>query len=323
MTAGKRTSVLGRFVDTVARHQMLMPGESVLVAVSGGADSVCLLSLLQAVAGHRQLKLHGFHMNHRLRPSAGSDERFVRELFERSGLGVAIVRSDVKGYARRHRVGLEEAGRELRYRHMTRIALRAGCAKVALGHNADDNLETMLFNLARGAGAHGLAGIPPKRGRFIRPLIDLERGEITRFLSAGNLEWLEDESNRDTAFKRNLLRHEAVPVLRRVSGSVAANARRAAALLRTEDSYLDSLAARALDDCARYLQRGVSIDTGKFGFYNPVLKRRMAKQLLPALDAEGVERMLAFMSSTTRRMAVDRTRTLVRRGKAVELVSTE
>ncbi|MEO0082099.1 MAG: tRNA lysidine(34) synthetase TilS [candidate division WOR-3 bacterium] len=287
-------SVLGRFVETVDRAEMLPQGAKVLVAVSGGADSVCLFDLLRSVAPGRGIELVGFHMNHRLRPTAYRDEMFVRDLF--GSVPLVVVRADVVGYARRHRLGIEEAGRELRYRHMVGIARKRGCSLVALGHTADDNLETMLLNLARGAGLTGLAGVPVRRGIFIRPLIDIERTEIVAYLRARGLTWVEDESNQNAHFRRNLVRLTAVPALKAVNPRAAVSARRTAELLSEEDSFLDGLAREALNHVATVRRGRVCVDCAAFRLYDICLRRRMARQLLPGLDSVNLSRAVEFLA---------------------------
>ncbi len=315
----KRLSVLGQFMATVERYDLLPQGSRVLVAVSGGADSVCLLLLLRAVASRRGLTLFGFHMNHGLRKAARRDEEFVRSLFTEAGIELKVVRSDVPGYVRRHRVGIEEAGRELRYRNLARVARRFDCDRTALGHTADDNLETMLLNLARGTGPHGLVGIPVRRGGIVRPMIDLEREQVVRYLRACRAGWVEDETNRDPAFRRNLIRGQALAALREVNPAVVGNARRTARLLQDEDEFLDMLATRALD--AVVVRRGIRIliDTCAFDAYNTSLKRRMVKRLVPELDAEGIERVVEFSRGGPDRLRLTKTVELYRRRGFLEL----
>ncbi|MFO7638796.1 MAG: tRNA lysidine(34) synthetase TilS [bacterium] len=303
MSRPGRVSLAGRCAETVAREGMLPRGSRVLVAVSGGADSVCLLELLRVLAPRLELVLSGFHLNHRLRPVAAEDEAFARELFERDGLALVVGRADVRGFARRHRLGIEEAGRELRYRHLSRQARRLGCDRVALGHTADDNLETMILNLLRGAGTAGLRGIPAVRGIFVRPLIDLGRQDIEDWLRARGAGWREDESNADERFARNLVRRRVVPALRELNPDPAAAGRRAARLLADEDDCLDRLAGEALARSALRARSGTEIDVAALLAYNVCLRRRMVRKLIPGLDSGGVERALAFLAGRSRRLA--------------------
>ena len=283
----RQLSVAGRFFATVEENRLFARGDRVLAALSGGADSTALLELLLASARRLGITVAAFHLNHGLRRAAAGDEAAVRRLCRERGVELLVERADVRAHARRRKLGIEEAGRELRYRLLDAAAGRLGCTCIALGHNANDCLETMLLNLARGAGPAGLAGIPVRRGRFVRPLLDIERGELERFLRARGVGWVEDESNRDAAFGRNRLRHAVVPVLVSLNPAAVRNARRTARLIAEESSYLDEIAGEF--ECS-----GRRIDTRKLEGYNICLKRRILKRLLPGLDAAAVERLLEF-----------------------------
>ncbi len=313
MSAGK-LSVPGRFFATVKEHDLLPEGASVLAAVSGGADSVCLLDLLKLAQSRPKLKLAAFHLNHGLRDTATRDEDFVRKLCRDWRVELVVAGADVAGHAKRHKLGIEEAGRKLRYRHLERVGRKLKCGTVALGHTANDNLETMLMNLARGAGSRGLAGIPVQRlsdvdhkdtktrrtrVRFIRPLIDIERDKLEQHLRARGIEWVEDESNSDVSYRRNLLRREVVPVLLKLNPNAVANARRAAQLLAEEGEFLDGQAGVAARDVAQSGKGRVRIDILRFKDYNHVLKRRILKRVLPELDAQAVEGVLEFCNRDT------------------------
>ena len=344
MSAGK-LSVPGRFFATVKEYGLLPEGASVLAAVSGGPDSVCLLDLLRLAQPRLRLRLAAFHLNHGLRDAAARDEDFVRKLCRDWGVELVVASVDVAAYAKRHRLGIEEAGRELRYKHLERVARKLKCDVVALGHTANDNLETMMLNLVRGAGPRGLAGIPisrnsdsnrkgtetrrggplaspspfpPPQGggnrregegaavtqrcasvRFVRPLIDIERDKLEQHLRARGIEWVEDESNLDVSYRRNLLRCEVVPVLLRLNASAVTNARRAAQLLAEEGEFLDGLADAATRDAVVSSKGRVRIDILKFKDYNNILKRRILKRVLPELDSQAVEGVLQFCNRDT------------------------
>ncbi len=290
----KRTqlSVLGQFLETVRTNDLLPRGARVLVAVSGGADSVCLFDLLRTVAPRWGLVLVGFHLNHQLRTGADADEQFARGLFERAGVESVVLSRDVAAHARRHKLGVEEAGRDLRYAEMGPAAEQHNCARVCLGHNANDNLETMLLNLVRGSGLSGLSGIPVRRGIFVRPLLDVERDDIRRYLRGRRLAWVEDESNSNIEYRRNLVRRELVPKLLELNPAAVRNARRTAVLVSEDDAFLDALAGRALQRVCRHGRGRVLIDTRRFASYNIVLKRRMLKLLDLGLDSLAISRAL-------------------------------
>ena len=312
--SARKLSVPGQFFATVKEHGLLPVGSGVLVAVSGGADSVCLLDLLRLAQPRLKLRLAAFHLNHGLRDSAVRDEGFVRKLCRGWRVELVVARADVAGFAKRRKMGIEEAGREVRYRHLGRVARKLKCDVVALGHTANDNLETMLLNLARGAGPRGLAGIPVRRTldsshkdtktqgarvRFIRPLIDIERDKLEQHLRARGIGWVEDESNLDVKYRRNLLRREVVPVLVKLNANAVANARRAAQLLAEEGDFLDGLAGAAAHDVVQLSKGRVRIDILKFKDYNHILKRRILKRVLPELDSQAVDGVLEFCNRDT------------------------
>lgn len=291
MARPRAASAYGRFLETVRAEGLLESGSRVLVALSGGADSVCLLDLLLAARRELDIEVLAMHVNHGLRADAASDEAAVRRLCGERDVSLTVARRDVRRVARTRGLSLEEAGREVRYEALERAARRLGCTCVALGHNAEDNLETILLNIARGTGPAGVAGIPVRRGIFIRPLLDIDRESIRRHLVGRGIEWVEDESNRDPAFRRNLVRLQALPALVAVNPAAASNARRLSRTLAAEDRYLDSRARECLD--AVLCRPGRSrVDIVKLGRYDDVLQRRALRLLFPALDMAAVDRAL-------------------------------
>ena len=194
---------------TISDYMMLETGENVLVALSGGADSAALLLSLRELG----YPVRAFHLNHCLRGAESDrDEAFCRRLCEKLGVELTVERVDIAAAAGDSAV--EETARRIRY---ARLEHAAHGVKIAVAHNADDNLETMLFHLVRGTGAKGLTGIPPVRGRIIRPLIEVERREIEAFLRERGQDFVTDSTNADTAYTRNRLRQEVVPVLRELN----------------------------------------------------------------------------------------------------------
>lgn len=303
MARPTRVSVYGRFLQTVRRDGLIPRGSRVLAAVSGGADSVCLLDLLLSARKALDIEVVAAHVNHRLRASAGSDEAFVRRLCRRSGVRLVVRRVDVTRLARERRLSIEEAGREARLAALSRAARRQGCDVVALGHNAEDNLETILLHVARGTGMSGLAGIPVRRGVFVRPLLDIDRDSLRRHLSSRGLDWIEDETNADPSFRRNLVRLRALPALLEVNPAAPANARRLSRIVAAEDRFLDERAAEALA-AALDEPEGRRVDIEKLGRYDETLQRRALRLLIPALDLAAVDRVLELMRGRSGR-AVD------------------
>ena len=233
-------------LDTVKRtifdYMMLETGENVLVALSGGADSAALLLSLRELG----YPVRAFHLNHCLRGAESDrDEAFCRRLCEKLGVELTVERVDIAAAAGDSAV--EETARRIRY---ARLEHAAHGAKIAVAHNADDNLETMLFHLVRGTGAKGLMGIPPVRGRIIRPLIEVERREIEAFLRERGQDFVTDSTNADTAYTRNRLRQEVVPVLRELNPQAAQAAARLSRQLRQDETCLQSYAQTCVQLCA-------------------------------------------------------------------------
>ncbi len=204
------TPLLAAVRAAIGRHGLLEPGDRVLVAVSGGPDSVALLHALTLLRPEYRLALVACHVHHGLRAEADRDAALVRDLAGRLDCPVVVERVTVpRGEGR----SPEEAARVARYRALDRVARARAVTRIALGHTADDQAETVLMRVLQGAGSRGLAGIPPRRGRLIRPLLDVDRGSVLAHLAAYDLPRVEDATNRDPKLLRNRLRHELLPLL--------------------------------------------------------------------------------------------------------------
>ena len=239
--------------ETIRRYDMLRPGETVLAALSGGADSVSLLLVLQSLG----YEVRAFHLNHCLRGAESDrDEAFCRALCAKRGVPLTVVRVDIAALSQGKAV--EETARRERYAQLEKAA--DGC-KIATAHTADDNLETVLFHLVRGSGARGLAGIPPVRGNIIRPLLNAERREIEAFLRENGQDYVTDSSNLSDDYTRNRLRHSVLPVLREINPAAAQSALRLGQQLRQDEDALGALAADCLHTAA---QPDGSYDTRPF-----------------------------------------------------------
>lgn len=229
----------------IGKYDMLPDGSRVLCACSGGADSVALLHMLCALPGVTVLCAH---FNHRLRGAESDrDEQFVKRLCTALGVPFFGGSADVAAYAAAHGQGIEEAARTLRYAFLEQTAAAHSCGKIATAHNADDNAETVLFNLLRGSGARGLSGIPPVRGNIVRPLLCLTRAEIEKYLALHGLEHVEDSTNASDACTRNRIRHGVLPLLREENSAAVENILSATELLREDEEYFLSEAEKFME----------------------------------------------------------------------------
>jgi tRNA(Ile)-lysidine synthase len=229
---------------------MLQGGETVLTAVSGGADSVALLDVFHSLASEWRLTLHAIHVHHGLRPQAEADADFVRGLCARVGVPLHVEYVSVRREPPWE--GLEAEARRARYGAFREVARRTGAQRIATAHTADDQAETVLMRLLEGAGPRGLAGIAPTRGLLIRPLLGARRADVEAHLRARGIGWVEDASNRDTRFLRNRIRHEVLPFLAQaIEPSIIDHLARSAALVRGMVDDLERAATRELRQLGR------------------------------------------------------------------------
>lgn len=234
-------------LSIIEKYNMLPPGTRVLCAVSGGADSVCLLHLLTSMREERDITVLAAHFEHGLRgEESREDAAFTQHLCSELGVFCAVGQGDVKGYAEENRLGTEEAARELRYAFLEQAADELGCSRIATAHTLNDNAETMLMNLCRGSGSAGLAGIPPVRGRIVRPLLLVTREEVEAYLIENSLDHREDSTNRDDAFTRNRIRHQLLPMMESFNPAFVKTAGKTAELLREDENCLSQMAEQFL-----------------------------------------------------------------------------
>ena len=265
-------------IPWMERWHMLPPqGGVLLCAVSGGRDSVCLLHYLASIAAERGFTVAAGHLNHRMRPEAQRDEDFVRELCRTMNVPFYTEAAPVYETAARWGLGVEETGRKLRYDFLFRTAEQIGAARIATAHHAQDQAETVLLNLLRGTGPEGLGGIPPVRGRIVRPLLQTSRTEIEDYLEAHHLSHVEDSTNEDTHYARNRLRRELWPALETINPALERAIGRTAEILRRENGYLDTLAAEYLPPS------GTAVETAVLLAAPEPLRPRMARLLLERL----------------------------------------
>lgn len=316
--------VVARVRALAERERLYGAGDFLILAVSGGADSTCLLDVMRQLRPGSSPRMAVVHVDHAYRANSAEDGAFVRDLATRAGLPCEVARVDGPEYARRHRLGLEQAGRALRYQHLARAAVRHGARMIVTGHSRDDSVETMLMHLLRGAGGEGLRGIGvreslelarlgppalddlPPSATVIRPLLGLGRAETAAYCRARGLAWRVDPSNDDPSFLRNRVRHHLLPVLRTYNPSIDGTLARTAMLLRDDEAWLEAATARRGRRLLRVTSDGLQIELDGWRRQPRAAQRRLARRAADALGAggeglgfEAVERFLRFAETDT------------------------
>lgn len=237
--------------EAVSKYNMLAKGDKVIVGVSGGADSVCLLLVLHSMATELELELTAVHVNHGLRgKDADDDEEFTLSLCRKLGVGCRSFHYDVAAMAKERHLTTEEAGRLCRREAFESVAKELSANKIATAHHLNDNCETVLFNLIRGSGITGLVGIRPVRGMYIRPLIETSREEIEEYLKARGVTWCTDKTNNQTVYSRNKIRLELLPYIKQnMNPSVEDALGRLSAICADDLDFIEGAARSSLADC--------------------------------------------------------------------------
>lgn len=246
-----------KVLDFIRKNKLVKKGDSVVLGVSGGADSICMLNILAELQKRLGISLYVLHVNHMIRPEGNADADFVRNVCTKLKIPHRVVNADVPGIAKHEKISLEEAGRYVRYEEFSSYAYEVGAKKIAVAHNSNDNAETVLMNLARGTGIKGLGGIAPKREmedangnvlEVIRPILCLSRKEIEQYLKENEIEYVTDATNESTDYTRNKIRLEIMPLLENINDNAMQNITNASNELKDTSEYIEKDVDEAYDE---------------------------------------------------------------------------
>ncbi|NLL17728.1 MAG: tRNA lysidine(34) synthetase TilS [Clostridia bacterium] len=299
--------MLEKVQRTIEKYNMFQAGDKVVVAVSGGPDSLALLYILAELKGNWSLELYVAHYNHLLRQEAADEANFVRGCAEELGLPVYVGEGDVAQYAKEQKLSTQVAARELRYAFLEDIVEQTGSQKLALAHQLEDQAETIVMHFLRGPSPKGLAGIPPVREKIVRPLIESSRKEIEEYLNLKKLVPVIDTSNYETVYLRNRIRLELMPILKEYNPNLDTRLLKGADLFRDEDDYLEEETARQWAKLCSWEQGRLLINYNGYRQLPPALKRRLLRRCFlelaerkQELSFEQVDRIYSWLETPVR-----------------------
>lgn len=253
--------MIQRIETFMNQWHMLPENGRILVGFSGGADSLCLMEVLRELSRTHDLTLRAVHVHHGIRgKSADKDAAFVEDYCKKHAIDCQVYRVSAEDEARKYHIGLEEAGRQLRYRLFQKEAGEWDAGAVAVAHHRNDQAETMLFSMVRGSSLTGAGGIRPVQGRIIRPLLCTDRDEIRAFLRARKLSWREDVTNEDTVYTRNLIRKEVIPLLSQINTEAVSHMAALALDLQQTENYMQKQEDRLWNRLVKEEKDGLCLD---------------------------------------------------------------
>ena len=297
-----------KVVKFILNKKIIGAGDRILVALSGGADSVFLLEFLLKYKRRFKIEIAAFHLNHNLRgKEANIDEQFCKNLGVKKRIPFFSTSKNVKLFAKRKRMSLEEAGRELRYSELQRFAKKHNYTKIASAHNADDNAETVLLNLIKGAGIKGLSGIPTRREKIIRPILVLSKKEILDYLHNKNINYRTDSSNVENNYQRNYLRNKIIPLIKdKLNPQFDVAVFRTSEVIRGYTSLIDEQFNNTIKKTVTYRQQKLIINLKHLEetdvrLYGDVFRKTVRKYFNEDLESKNISDLIKLIKAQTGR----------------------
>ena len=279
-----------KVLDTIKEYELIEDGNTIVVGVSGGPDSMALLNMLIKLVNDKKInaKLVVAHINHGIREEADSETEFVKEFCEKNNIECYITKEKVEELAKEQKIGTEEAGRNLRYSFFEEVFKKVNANKIATAHNANDNAETVLMNIIRGAGTSGLKGIEIKRDeKYIRPIIKLTRSEIEDYCKKENLNPKYDKTNGENIYTRNKVRNKLIPYIEEeFNPNIVKSLNRLSELIKEDDEYFEKIVEDEYKKVLIQENLGITrkeeteqviLDLKKFNNEEKVIKNRLVR----------------------------------------------
>ncbi len=283
-----------KVLNTILKNELTKYGDTIVIGVSGGPDSITLLHLLQSLKKELGIKIIVCHINHMLREEAIEDEEYVKEYCIKENIPYYIKRESVQEVAKKQKIGTEEAGRKIRYSFFEEIAKKYNANKIATAHTANDNAETVLLNILRGTGVFGLRGIDPIRNeRYIHPLIECTRKEIEEYCVENNLEAKIDKTNAQNIYTRNKVRNSLIPYIEKeFNPNIIQGINRLANIAREETKYIESNVIKVYEELLINEEKEIVLDLNKFNKVEEFLQKQIIRYSILKLlgTTDGIEK---------------------------------
>lgn len=285
-----------QFLKTIKKFNLINDGDSIVVGVSGGPDSICLLTMLNKFKQKLNIKIYVAHINHMLREEADSETEYVKEYCDKLGIEYFVKKVDITKKSEDDKTGTEEAGRNARYEFFEEVFKKTNSNKIATAHNSNDNAETVLMNIIRGAGTSGLKGIEPIRdNKFIRPIIECERKDIEEYCEVNKLNPKFDKSNKENVYTRNKIRNLLIPYIQKeFNPNIIASVNRLSELAQEENKYLDDQAKKTLNKLTiKQNSAEIVLKLKEFNELSNVIKSRIILKAIEIVvgTTQGIEKI--------------------------------
>lgn len=270
-----------KFLNTIKEHNLINSGDKIVIGVSGGPDSITLLTCMNKYKDKLGCEIIVAHVNHLIRKDSTDDEKYVEKICENSQIKFYKKRIEILKLAEEQKKGTEEVGRIERYKFFDEVAKEEGANKIAIAHNMNDNAETMLLNLIRGTGMNGLEGIQPvEYKKYIRPLINCSREEIEAYCDKYNLKPRIDSTNKENIYKRNIIRNKFIVELKELNPNIVETLSRTSKIIRAENEYIVKQAKKIFEEIAIYNKNQkelgkIEFEVKKFNTLDEVIKQKI------------------------------------------------